>query len=274
MTIFQSIFLGIIQGLTEFLPISSSAHLVIFPYVLGWEIDPQEAFIFNVLVQVATLFAVIFYFKNELKEIVKQFVLGLKNRNPFSNPDSKLGWCIIIATIPAGLVGVIIKDYVEMAFQSSLFVAIALFANAVILAFSEVIGKRTRSLDNISFSDGFWIGVAQVISIFPGISRSGSTMAGGLTRNFNRTSTAKFSFLLSIPIMLAAGLYTSLDLLKIPDFTGYLWVFIPGFISAAVVGYFSIRWLIGYLVKRSFYIFSIYCALVGILILGIYWARS
>lgn len=273
MTIIQSIILGIIQGLTEFLPISSSAHLVIFPYVLGWDIDPQEAFIFNVLVQSATLIAVIFYFKNEIIEVIKQFFLGIKNRQPFSNPVSRLGWSIIIATIPAGLVGVFIKDSVEMAFQSSIFVAIALFANAGILVLAEIIGKRVRSLEQISLLDGLWVGFAQVISIFPGISRSGSTMAGGLARNLNRTSAAKFSFLISIPIMLAASLYTSLDLLEVPDVTGSMLVFLPGFISAGVVGYLSIRWLINYLVKRSFYLFAIYCAVVGLLILGIYWIR-
>ena len=210
MTILQSIILGIVQGLTEFLPISSSAHLVIFPYIMGWELDPQISFIFNVLVQNATLIAVIIFFKKELFEIARQFILGLKNRTPFTNPDSRLGWSILIATIPAGIVGVLIKDYVEMAFQSILFVAIALFANAVILAIAEIIGKRSRSLGDISFSDAIWVGFAQVISIFPGISRSGSTMAGGLARDLNRTSAAKFSFLISIPIMLAAGIYTSL----------------------------------------------------------------
>jgi undecaprenyl-diphosphatase len=270
MTVLQSIFLGIVQGLTEFLPISSSAHLVIFPYIFGWDLDPQVSFVFDVLVQVATLIAVIFYFKKEILEIIKQMIIGIINRKPFFTSEAKLGWCILIATIPAGLVGVSFKDYIELAFRSILFVAIALFGNAIILAFAEFIGKRNHSLEQISFLDGLWIGIAQVISIFPGISRSGSTMAGGLARNLKRTSSAKFSFLLSIPIMLAAGLYTSLDLFTLPDISQSLMIFIPGFISAAIVGYLSIRWLIGYLTNRSFYIFSIYCAAVGVIIFGLY----
>jgi undecaprenyl-diphosphatase len=267
MTIFQSFLLGIVQGLTEFLPISSSAHLVIVPYILNWELDPQLAFIFDVLVQVATLLAVIIFLKQDIFKIGKHFFNGIIQKQPFTDPDSRLGWCILIATIPAGLAGVFLKDLVEKAFQSSSFVAIALFFNAAILTASEIVGKRTRSLDQVSFRDGLWIGISQVISIFPGISRSGSTMAGGLTRNFNRTTAAKFSFLISIPIMLAAGFYTSLELLKMQEIGEYLLIILPGFISAGVVGYLSIRWLIKFLVKRSFYGFAIYSVAVGVLVL-------
>ena len=265
MTLIQSILLGIIQGLTEFLPISSSGHLVIIPKLLGWQIPAQEAFIFDVLVQVATLLAVIAYFWQELLTITKAFITGLLRRAPFEDPFSRLGWYLILATIPAGVIGLTIKKLVEQAFNSLAAAGFFLLITAGLLFLAERLGNRSRKIDALNWVDAIWIGFFQALAIFPGVSRSGSTITGAMIRGLERPSAARFSFLMSIPIMLAAGLSASLDLVGIPNLMSVLPIFIPGFITAAVVGYISIRWLIGYLTHHSLTIFSIYCVLVGLL---------
>jgi undecaprenyl-diphosphatase len=273
MTLLQSILLGIIQGLTEFLPISSSGHLVIVPYLLGWDIPPTEAFIFNVLIQVATLLAVIVYFWSDLLKIGQAWVLGLLHKAPFQDPLARLGWYLILATLPAGVIGLALKNVVEQAFASPAATAFFLLATAFMLWVAERVGKRTRSLDSLNWKDALWIGFAQALAIFPGLSRSGATITGGMTRDLKRPEAARFSFLLSIPIMLAAGLVASLDLVKLPNLTSLLPTFIPGFIAAALVGYLSIRWLLGYLGRRPLYVFALYCAVFGIAILGIWFLQ-
>ncbi len=263
MTIIQSILLGIIQGLTEFLPISSSGHLVIIPKLLGWEIPAQEAFVFDVLVQVATLLAVIAYFRQELNSIIRAFFTGLVRRAPLSDPFSRLGWYLILATIPAGVIGLTVKDLVEQAFNSLAAAGIFLLITAGLLLLAERLGNRIRKLDTLNWIDALWIGLFQAAAIFPGVSRSGATMTGAMLRGLERPSSARFSFLMSIPIMLAAGLSASLDMITMPNALSSLPVFIPGFVTAAIVGYVSIRWLIGYLAHHSLTVFSFYCTLVG-----------
>ena len=267
MSILQSIILGIVQGLTEFLPVSSSAHLVIVPYLLGWHIPPNEAFVFDVLVQVATLLAVIVYFWKDLLAIVTAVLRGLWQRKPFVDPNARLGWLIVLATIPAGLAGLFLKDAVEQAFASARLTALFMFVTAGLLVAAERVGKRQRELAGINWKDALWVGLFQAISIFPGVSRSGATITGGMTRDFQRPAAARFAFLLSIPIMLAAGLLASLDLLKIPHVTSLLPVFIPGFITAALVGYLAIRWLLKYLMNHTLYVFAVYCIVLGSLVL-------
>lgn len=274
MTILQAILLGIIQGLTEFLPISSSAHLVIIPFLLRWEIPAAPAFVFNVLVQLGTLVAVIVYFWNDLIRIAKSFIEGLWTRQPFRASQSRLGWYILLATIPAGVFGLLIKDQVEAAFNSPLATGIFLLCTAVILTIAERLTKNNRSLDKINWLDALVMGIFQAISVFPGISRSGSTMTGGLLRNIDRPSAARFSFLMSIPIMIAAGGLAVLDLLEIPNLSSQIAPVAVGFLAAAVVGYLSIRWLLAYLTRHSFYSFAIYCVIAGLLTIVVFIMRN
>lgn len=272
MTLLQAIILGIVQGLTEFLPISSSAHLVLVPFFLGWTSFPEEqVFLFDVLVQLGTLLAVIVYYWKDLTDIACSFVRGILQRKPFAEAESRMGWYIILATIPASLFGLVIKDQVEAAFNSPAVTALFLFLTAFLLLFSERIGSRIRSLDGFTWKDALWFGCAQALSIFPGVSRSGSTIAGGLVRNFDRPAAARFSFLMSIPVMIAAGLLTSLDMVALPDFTSFLPVVISGFITAAVVGYLSIRWLLAYLVRHSLNIFALYCLIIAAVTLIVFY---
>ncbi len=270
MSILQFIFLGILQGLTEFLPISSSGHLVLLPALLQWNIPEDKAFVFNILVQVATLLAVIIYFRKDILDILKAVITGLIKVKPFEEPLARLGWFIILATIPAGLAGLLIKDTVEEAFSSPSLTAIFLLVTAGLLFISEKLGKRQQDLHSMNWKDALLIGIGQALAIFPGISRSGATITAGMIRNFDRPSAARFSFLMSIPIMLAAGLLASLDLLNAPNAIEWLPEFIPGFIASAVTGYLSIKWLLKFLVTQPLYIFSLYCAALGLISLIIF----
>lgn len=263
MTIFQAFLLGIIQGLTEFLPISSSAHLVLTPYILGWQLDPQHAFVFNVLVQLGTLVAVIIFFWKDYVRIGLAMLHGLRQRTPFQNPSSRLGWLILLATIPAGVIGLAVKDIVESAFNSPAITAVFLIVTAALLISAELIGKRLRTLEQIGWKDALWVGFFQAASIFPGISRSGATITGGMYRNLERTTAARFSFLISLPIMLAAGGLAVLDLLTIPDLSTYLPIVLIGLITSGVVGYLSIRWLLHILNRNTLYGFAVYCLVLG-----------
>jgi len=274
MTLLQSIILGIIQGLTEFLPISSSAHLVITPYILGWEIPIQEAFIFDVLVQLGTLLAVIVFFWKDLYSIITGVINGLIHKNPFSEPASRLGWVLVLATIPAVLAGMLLKNPIEQVFGNPIATGLLLFGTAALLVVAELYGKRIRKIEAISWLDALIIGLFQVISLLPGISRSGSTISGGMIRNLERPSAARFSFLMSVPVMLGAGAIAIADLFQLPDFSAQIPTLVVGFITSAVVGYFSIRWLLAYLVSRRLFPFAIYCVVMSMVVLIISFLRS
>ena len=268
MTILQAIILGVIQGLTEFLPISSSGHLVILPYLLGWSIPAEQIFPFDVLVQLGTLVAVIVYFRKDIIEIFKAMFADFKTKKPGSSSESRLGWFLILATIPAGAAGLLLKDVVEQAFGSPSAAAFFLFGTALLLILAELIGKRERDLSDLHWYDALWIGLFQVLALFPGLSRSGSCMAGGMTRHLERRSAGRFSFLMAIPVMAAAGLLSIFDLLKVPKLGQFIPVMLVGFIIAGVVGYFSISWLMNFVQSHSLFIFAGYCLFLGAAVLA------
>ena len=264
MTIIQSIILGIIQGLTEFLPISSSGHLVILPYFLNWQLPVKEKFVFDVLVQIGTLVAVIVFFRKELIVVISGFIKQLLAGKPFATYESKLGWLLIAATIPAGLAGVFLQDVVESAFSSPLVAGIGLLATAGLMFLAESIHSHTGEMKDIGFVDALLMGVMQSLAIFPGVSRSGSTISGGMLRRLKRESAGKFSFLMSIPIMLAAGgLSTYQMFTEVTNLGNFLPIMTVGFLTAMVVGYIAIRWLLRFLVNHSLVYFSVYCFILG-----------
>lgn len=252
------------QGLTEFLPVSSSGHLVLAKYWLGWEIDPHQAFLFDVLVQMGTLVAVFVYFWKDLTGITRAALTGLRQRQPLADPQARLAWYLVLATIPAGLAGLGLKDAVEAAFNSVPGTSIELLITAGLLVLAERVGRRDRSMEQVNWVDSLVIGVFQIIAIFPGVSRSGSTIVGGMVRNLDRPAAARFSFLMSIPIMLAAGLLSTLDLVQMPGMVEFLPQVLIGFITSAVVGYLSIRWLLGFLAKRPLWAFAGYVAVIAV----------
>jgi len=265
MTIFQSIILGIIQGATEFLPISSSGHLVLIPHLLGWEIPIHDKFVFDILIQVATLVAVITYFWDDFFKITSAFLRGIWKRKLFSDIESRMGWLLALATVPAGVMYLLFSDTFERAFGNPLATSLFLFGTALLLLIAERVGKRDRDFGNINWIDATIVGIFQILAIFPGISRSGATITGGMFRNFNRPTSARFSFLISLPIMLAAGLVGIIELIKLPNTTARIPIFLPGFFTASVVGYISIRWLLRFLNHRRLNVFVIYLVIFGII---------
>jgi undecaprenyl-diphosphatase len=269
MDLLQALLLGLVQGLTEFLPISSSAHLVLVPWLLGWQFDPKAKFVFDVLVQNGTLVAVIIYFWKDLVYLARAVIGGLQQRRPLATPDARLGWFVALATVPAVVLGFFFKDFFERVFASPLAVATLLLLTAALLAFSERYGRRLRDLTTLTWLDALIIGLMQALAILPGVSRSGATMAGGLARGLDRPAAARFSFLMSVPVMLGAGLVALNDLLEIPNFTDYVLPVSAGFLAAAVVGYLSIGWLLAFLRRRSFYGFAVYCVAASVVCLAV-----
>ena len=267
MTLLQAFILGIVQGLTEFIPVSSSGHLVLVPHLFGWKFDQSHAFIFDVLVQWGTLFAVFVYYWRDLVAIATAFIKAAISGKPFSTDDACMGWYLIIATIPAVVVGLLCKDLIEKAFSSPRMTGIFLLVTAALLVIAELVGKRNRNTKQIRWFDAFWIGCSQVLALLPGVSRSGSTIAGGMMRNLDRSSAARFSFLMSVPVMLGAGVLAFKDLFALPATGNFFIPLIVGFLAALVSGYLAIRWLIAYLSKHSLFIFAGYCLLTGLLII-------
>lgn len=270
MTIFQAIILGIVQGVTEFLPISSSGHLVLVPSLLGWEIPADEAFIFDVLVQLGTLVAVIVYFWKDLWAILSVTIKSVGKPNMLSHPEVRLGVNILVATIPAVVIGFFFQETVEDAFGSPTATALFLLLTAALLVVAERVGKRTRGINEIVWIDALVIGLFQAMSLFPGVSRSGATITGGMIRHMKRPAAARFSFLMAIPVMIGAGSLAVIDLVGLPDVSAFAVPMLVGFLTATVVGYVAIRWLLRYLTERTLYIFSIYLVVFSViaLILG------
>lgn len=267
MNLFQAFLLGIVQGLTEFIPVSSTAHLLIFSNLLGLPAD-EKTFSFSVIIQLGTVIAMLAFFWKDIWQITTAFLLGIKNKKPFEDFYARLGWLVIIASIPALIAGFLLKDVVQTMFHEPFTQAgVRLLITAALLTLVEYFDNRRRALETATWLDALTVGLFQVLAIFPGASRSGSTIAGGMVRGFDRPSAARFAFLMSAPILLAAGAYESLQVFSMAGVADFLPLLITGFITAAVVGWLSIKWLIDFLSKRSLYIFAVYCAVIGTILL-------
>jgi len=266
MTVWQAIVLGLIQGITEFLPISSSAHLALAPYWLGWRMNPTEAFVFDVLVQVATLVAVIGYYRGPLTRILRAALQDVRHRR-LGTPDTRLGLFLVLGTVPGALAGLVLKDAISATFQRPGVVAAFLVGTAVLLALAELLGRRTRDLYHMTMRDALTIGSFQALALFPGISRSGATISAGMLRHLKREDAAHFSFLLAVPIMLGAGAVALLDLLRLPwpEIVRVLPPLFLGSLTALISGYVVIHTLLTFLRKHSLWVFSLYCLAVALL---------
>lgn len=265
MTILQAILLGAVQGATEFLPISSSAHLVLVPWAFGWQIDEGFTFPFDVLVQWGTLLAVITYFRQDLWTVARGALRALWRRRPLSEPGARLAWLLVLSAIPAAVLGLLGKSLVEASLLRPWAVSIFLLGTALLLTIGERLGHRSSGLSDMGWRDAIWIGLAQALSLFPGISRSGATIAGGLLRDFRRADAARFSFLMAVPVMIGAGVVALIDLFSQPALMAHLGPLLIGFLTAAVIGYLAIAWLLSYLARGSLRGFAIYCTVVGLL---------
>ena len=271
MTILHALVLGIIQGLTEFLPISSSAHLVIVPFIFNWEFPAEQVFPFDVLVQMGTLVGVIVYFFKDLVKLVVGFFSAVRSKD-WQDEQFRLGINLVIATIPAGIIGLLFNDLIEEVFHHPGVTGIFLLFTALFLFLGERLGKRTKSMLELKWLDALIFGIGQALAVFPGISRSGATMSAGMLRKTKRDDAARFSFLMSIPVMLMAGVFSAVDIGSLPDLNTFLPVLLVGFLTSLVVGYVSISWLLRFLRTKSLYPFVIYCAVLGIVTIICFYA--
>jgi undecaprenyl-diphosphatase len=269
MDLVQAIILGILQGATEFIPVSSSGHLVLVPWLLGWE---SPGLVFDTVVHWGTLVAVLAYFWRDWWVLIRAWMRGLF-RWEWGDPDARLMWLIALGTVPAVVIGYLLEDFFEALFGAPAWVSFFLLVTAALLASAEWLGKKTRGLDTLRWSDALIIGLGQAAAIAPGISRSGATISVGLFRGVERAAAARFSFLLGTPIILGAGLLQLLDLFDAPDATSQVPALVAGFLAAAVVGYLCIWFLLRYLQKGKLYPFALYCLWVGVSCLVVAWLR-
>ncbi|MBL8006010.1 MAG: undecaprenyl-diphosphate phosphatase [Ignavibacteria bacterium] len=261
--IFKAVILGIIQGSTEFIPVSSTAHLRVIPALLGWK-DIGAAY--TAVIQIGTLIATLIYFKKDISEITSGFLYSLKKRDFFTDPKSRLSLLIILGTIPIGICGLVFKKFIEGEARGLYVISFALIVLALILLIAEKVSKKNKDISQITIKDGIFIGCAQALALIPGSSRSGVTITAGLFRGLKRETAARYSFLLSIPAIALSGFYElykeRAELLN-ENFTGL----VVATAVSGIVGYLSIAFLISYLKTRSNMIFIVYRIILGLVII-------
>lgn len=279
--IIQAVLLGIVQGAAEFIPVSSSAHLIIVPWLFGWNNPVLESLSFDVALHLGTLVALLWFFAGEWIALVRAGVLSIVQRKIDGDPDRRLAWLIVIATIPGGIAGVLLESKISDLFHKpnepiqlgaivALAAVLALLGLALFVA--ERIARHIKGMGQISLKDAILIGIAQAFAVFPGISRSGSTITAGLALSLEREAAARFSFLLSAPLIAGAGAKSIYDIVKqvrsgaiLPN---ELVLFPIGFVAAAISGYLCIRLLLRYLQNHSTDVFVCYrWALAGFILI-------
>jgi undecaprenyl-diphosphatase len=273
--VFQAILIGLIQGLTEFIPISSSAHLELTPWILGWEQDGLiGSLAFDVFLHLGTLGALLGYFARDWVRLIRAFVASLRERRIGADPDRRLAWLLAMATVPAAVIGFLGEDLIDEVLHGGsdpvrLAIAGFLVAGAIALWLADRLGGRQRELRDLTVPTALTIGFSQALALLPGISRSGATITAGLALGLTRESAARFSFLLATPITLGAGLYGSRNLLTEPH-PGSEWLAIAaGFAAALVSGMLAIGFLLAWLRTRSVGVFSLYRVLFAALVVGL-----
>jgi undecaprenyl-diphosphatase len=259
---FEAIVLGIVQGLTEFLPISSSGHLRIVPAFLGWD-DPGAAF--TAVIQLGTMAAVLLYFRHDLVRIARAWLRSLRDNSERSALDARVGWYLIIGSVPIAVLGFVFKDQVETGARDLRLVGTTLIVLGFVLLWAERVGARRKTMADLNARDGVAYGMAQSLALVPGVSRSGATITAGLFLGYTRADAARFSFLLSIPAIVGSGLF---ELRKIGDDTmPSAGVTLLATVVAFVVGYAAIAWLLRYLGTHSMMVFVVYRVALGALVL-------
>ncbi|WP_144712070.1 undecaprenyl-diphosphate phosphatase [Curtobacterium pusillum] len=266
MHILEAIFLGFVQGLTEFLPVSSSAHLRIVGLFLPDAKDPGAAF--TAVTQLGTETAVLIYFWRDITRIIGRWFRSLAGKTvPRNDPDARLGWLVIIGTIPIGIAGILLKDSIETTFRSLWIVAIVLVVFGIVLGVADVLGRKVRRIEHMTFGGGILIGLAQVLALVPGVSRSGATVSMGLALGYTRPAAARFAFLLAVPAVFLSGLYEAATSLGDTGAPFGLADTLIATVVAFVVGFVVIAAFMNYISKRSFLPFVVYRIALGIVLL-------
>lgn len=261
MSFIEAIILGLVQGLTEFLPISSSAHLRIIGEFLPSAKDPGATF--TAITQLGTETAVIIYFWKDITRIIGAWFRSFRAPKVIGDPDVRLGWLIIIGTVPIVLVGYFAQEYIRDTFRSLWLVAIVLIVFGVLLGLADLFGKRIKPLETLSYRDGILVGIAQMLALIPGVSRSGASTSAGLALGYTRPAAARFSFLLAIPAVFGSGLYELMHSFGEPEgYYGYAETAVATAV-AFVVGFAVIAFLMRYISTHSFLPFVIYRLALG-----------
>ena len=268
MDILQAIIIGIVQGLTEFLPVSSSAHLVFIQNLLG----VKSSLAFDTFLHLGTLIAVLWFFRYDIFKMIKSWLSSIQDilqgrfrEGFYADPYKRLAWYVILATIPVGLVGVLFEDSIDALFSGALYVpAFFLFVTGTILYLSQRMASGEINFNTVTKKEALFMGLGQACAILPGLSRSGTTIAAGLTIGLDKEFAAKFSFILSIPAILGAFVLQVKDIGSAMD-VNFLPV-ILGFIASIIAGYLAIKWMLDLIQKRNLDIFSYYCWLMGIIV--------
>ncbi|MCP4502960.1 MAG: undecaprenyl-diphosphatase UppP [Deltaproteobacteria bacterium] len=268
MTLVEATILGIVQGATEYLPVSSSGHLVLVPTLLGFKKAP---FVFDILVQMGTLLGVILYFFSDLKQVATAMVQGVLNKTPLADPMARMGWLVGVSTIPAAVLGLLLHDFFEETFQSPRIALWFLMLTAVFLVVGERFSRQPdaepppRGTDSLTLKDSVVIGLSQALALFPGVSRSGSTISAGMMLGMTREAAARYSFLMSIPVMVGAGVLALKKLIADPQALSEHGAAIGvGFLTSAITGYICIRWFLSFLKRKSLLWFAGYCLVVSV----------
>jgi undecaprenyl-diphosphatase len=264
---FEAVVLGVVQGLTEFLPISSSAHLRIVGEAFGWE-DPGAAF--TAITQIGTEIAVLLYFRRDIVRIIVAWLGSLAGRRK-ADPDARMGWLIIVGSIPIVVLGLLFQDKIETTLRDLRIVAIALVAFSLILYWADRVGAKRRQLDELTVGHGIAFGLAQAMALIPGVSRSGGTITMGLFLGYSRAAAARYSFLLAIPAVLGSGFFQAYEALT-GGVAGETVAWGPTIVATVIafaVGLTVIAWLLRYLDRGSFTPFVVYRVLLGLLVLAL-----
>ena len=264
----EAVVLGLVQGLTEFLPISSSAHLRVVGEAFGWG-DPGAAF--TAITQIGTEAAVLLYFRRDIGRIISAWVRSLGDRAMRSDPDARMGWLIIVGTLPIGILGLLFQDRIETTFRDLRIVATALVLFSLVLFWADRVGAKKRELDQLTVGHGVAFGLAQAAALIPGVSRSGGTISMGLFLGYTRAAAARYSFLLAVPAVLGSGFYQAQQALTgATEDEPVVWgPTILATVIAFAVGLTVIAWLLRYLDRGTFTPFVVYRIVVGLLVLGL-----
>jgi undecaprenyl-diphosphatase len=269
-SLLEAIVLGIVQGLAEFLPISSSGHLILVPWLLGWQ---EHGLTFDLALHLGTSAALLGYFWRDWVKLIQVVAVGIFSKPARLFPEWKLAWLILLGCLPAGIIGVVFEAQIEALFRQPVLIAVMLIGFGLLMLAADRLGSQKRSLSGIgpgvTLMDAVVIGCAQVLALMPGVSRSGITLTAGLFRGLDRGSAARFSFLLSAPITIAAALYKLRDLVKAPPSGGELLVFAAGVVTAGIVGALAIGFLLKYLQRKPVDVFVWYRVAAGLLILAL-----
>jgi undecaprenyl-diphosphatase len=262
--------LGLTQGITEFAPVSSSGHLILVPWLFGWPIltDPNFNKTFDVALHVGTLVGALVYFRHDVVRYLGAWVTSIRSRS-IGTTDERIAWALVVGTIPGVLVGALLEKPIQEHLSQPVVIAVMLALFAALLYVVDRVARVRRELRDLTVRDGLVLGIAQAVALQPGVSRSGITITAGRAMGFDRTSAARFSFLLSLPIIAGAGVFKALDLLQTGIPAGMGWPFFWGFVASAVSGFLVIAFLLSYLREHDFGIFLWYRLAVAALTIGL-----